>query len=140
VLPAPGDGDGGPEPVARDVTAPADNMGLQPLPFKYIGNSFSGKFHRPSCPFAKCISSRHLVLFARRKDATDQMFVTCRYCLPPSWTQVHATILSNTKKTVVLEHLPEHDKNDENFQKSIEPVKRGEDESESEESNRAKNK
>jgi len=122
-LPAPNHGDGGPEPVAREVTCPADNLGLQPLPFKYIGNSFSSKFHRPSCPFARCISSRHLVLFARRKDATDQKFVPCRYCLPPSWTQVHAIILSSTSRYVYSEHLPKPENSDENFQKSIEPAK-----------------
>jgi hypothetical protein len=66
--------------------------------FKYVGNSFSSKFHRPSCPFAKCISAWHLELFAQRHDATDQGYKPCRYCLPQSWTSVHAVLLNGGNK------------------------------------------
>lgn len=62
------------------------------LPVKYWGNSFSLKFHRPSCPFAKAMSAHHVMFFNFRKDAVDSGQVPCRYCLPPSWTSVHAAL------------------------------------------------
>src|SRR5579871_6046370 len=43
-------------------------------PFKYVGNTFSSKFHRPSCPFAKAINFHHLVFFEHRHDAIDRGF------------------------------------------------------------------
>lgn len=63
------------------------------LPVKYWGNSFSLKFHRPSCPFAKAMSAHHVMFFNFRKQAVDSGQVPCRYCLPPNWTTVRATIL-----------------------------------------------
>ena len=66
------------------------------IPYKYYGNIFSHKFHRPSCPFGMCISKRHLVLFHFRKDAIEAHFAPCKYCLPAVWWTVHGVIL--TKK------------------------------------------
>jgi Metal binding domain of Ada len=85
-------------PTATDK--PANDVGDEnqtPMPFKYVGNKFSSKFHRPSCPFAKAISSGHLIFFEHRHDAIDQGFQPCRYCLPPDWKTVHAVILPNVK-------------------------------------------
>ncbi len=65
----------------------------EPLPYKYYGNSFSHKFHRPSCPFGMCISKSHLVRFHFRKEAIEAHFVPCKYCLPPIWWSVHGVIL-----------------------------------------------
>jgi hypothetical protein len=65
----------------------------QQLPYKYYGNSFSHKFHKPSCPFGMCISKRHLVLFHFRKEAIEAHYAPCRYCLPPVWWTVHGVIL-----------------------------------------------
>jgi len=65
------------------------------VPFKYVGNQFSCIFHRPSCPFAQCISAHHLRFFPRRCNATDQGFKPCRYCLPPFWTTVQAVLIGN---------------------------------------------
>lgn len=62
------------------------------LPIKYWGNSFSLKFHRPSCPFAKAMSAHHVMFFNFRKQAVESGQVPCRYCLPPSWTVVRASI------------------------------------------------
>jgi Metal binding domain of Ada len=73
-----------------------------PPPFKYVGNTFSSKFHRPSCPFAKCMSSYHLVFFEHRHDATDRGFTPCKYCLPPDWKTVHAVILPAQKTSANL--------------------------------------
>jgi len=67
----------------------------QPDPFKYVGNTFSSKFHRPSCPFAKCISHRHLVFFGRRFNAVDAGYKPCQYCLPPDWKTVHLVVLGH---------------------------------------------
>jgi hypothetical protein len=65
------------------------------LPIKYLGNCFSGKFHRPSCKFGKAISASHVALFNFRWQAVQSGQVPCRYCLPPTWTSVKAVILSN---------------------------------------------
>lgn len=64
---------------------------------KYFGNSFSNKFHRPSCLFAKAISRRNLVLFQSRQQAIAAHFTPCRYCLPPVWLSVHGTIMSSDR-------------------------------------------
>ncbi|MBS1953082.1 MAG: hypothetical protein JST89_02790 [Cyanobacteria bacterium SZAS-4] len=62
------------------------------LPIKYWGNSFSLKFHRPSCPFAKAMSAHHVMFFNFRRQAIDSGQVPCRYCLPPNWTTVRASL------------------------------------------------
>lgn len=62
------------------------------LPVKYWGNSFSLKFHRPSCPFAKAMSAHHVMFFNFRRQAIDSGQVPCRYCLPPNWTTVRASL------------------------------------------------
>jgi hypothetical protein len=64
------------------------------IPYKYVGNLSSLKFHRPWCPFAKVMSPTKMSLFHFRKDAIAQGFSPCRYCLPPFWTTVRAKILS----------------------------------------------
>lgn len=61
--------------------------------YKYIGNSFSFKFHRPSCPFAKAMWRGHVLRFQYRKQAIDAGQKPCRYCLPPYWKSVGAKIL-----------------------------------------------
>lgn len=63
------------------------------LPYKYIGNSFSGKFHRPSCKFAKVMSVKHVCLFHFRRQAIDDGQIPCRYCLPPTWKTIKARLL-----------------------------------------------
>lgn len=68
------------------------------LPFKYVGNNSSSKFHRPSCAFAKCISHNHLVYFQRRFNAIDAGYLPCRYCLPPDWKSVHLVVLGHSGK------------------------------------------
>lgn len=70
-------------------TAPAAN-----LPVKYWGNSFSLKFHRPSCPFAQAMSANHVIFFNFRKEAVEAGQVPCRYCLPPTWNSVKAVLLN----------------------------------------------
>lgn len=67
------------------------------LPYKYIGNSFSGKFHRPSCKFAKVMSVKHVCLFHFRRQAIDDGQIPCRYCLPPTWKTVKARLLPGSR-------------------------------------------
>lgn len=69
------------------------------LPYKYVGNNFSAKFHRPCCPFAKIMNGRHAVLFHFRKEAILAGHHPCRYCLPPVWKSVKASILNPDAKT-----------------------------------------
>ncbi len=64
--------------------------------YKYTGNSFSMKFHRPSCPFAKAMWRCNVVRFPFRKDAIERGYKPCKYCLPQSWKSVGAKILRAT--------------------------------------------
>jgi hypothetical protein len=73
-------------PVAAIDSVRAES--LDNLPYKYVGNSFSLKFHRPSCPFAKAMSVRHVQLFHFRREAIAAGEKPCRYCLPPWWKSV----------------------------------------------------
>ncbi len=88
------------------------------LPYKYYGNSFSHKFHRPSCPFGEAISKRHLVLFHFRHEAIEAHYAPCRYCLPPVWCKVHGVLLQKTPKDIgsnspiIKEPIEENDNND----------------------------
>lgn len=68
------------------------------LPYKYYGNTFSMKFHRPSCPFAIAISRRHLVLFHFRREAIEAHFLPCRYCLPPVSLSVVGKIIDRSSQ------------------------------------------
>lgn len=63
------------------------------LPYKYVGNNFSAKFHRPSCPFAKAMNGHNAVLFHFRKEAIAAGHHPCRYCLPPVWKSVRCAII-----------------------------------------------
>lgn len=67
--------------------------------YKYVGNSFSFKFHRPSCPFARAMWRGHVVKFQYRKQAIDAGQKPCRYCLPPYWKSVGAKILRATPES-----------------------------------------
>ncbi|HEY9754916.1 MAG TPA: hypothetical protein V6C97_07145 [Oculatellaceae cyanobacterium] len=62
-------------------------------PVKYWGNSYSNKFHRPSCVFAKAMNARHVVFFHFRREAVAAGEVPCRYCLPPIVKRVQCKIL-----------------------------------------------
>jgi hypothetical protein len=79
-------------PVASGQNADAVPPAGNASPYKYVGNSFSHKFHRPSCPFAKQIWPARVQLFHFRKDAVAEGYSPCNYCLPAVWTSVHATI------------------------------------------------
>jgi hypothetical protein len=84
-----------PKPVETVPVLPASispTPTSETLPIKYWGNSFSLKFHRPSCPFAKAMSAHHVMFFNFRRQAVDSGQVPCRYCLPPNWTTVRASI------------------------------------------------
>ena len=69
------------------------------LPYKYVGNNFSLKFHRPSCLFAKAMAPDHIELFHFRKQAVDAGMQPCRYCLPANWTTVRATLLTRPRRS-----------------------------------------
>lgn len=71
-----------------------DGGRLESACVKYVGNSFSHKFHRPSCPFAKQIWPSRLKTFRFRQDAVDDDYTPCHYCLPRVWLTVHACIIS----------------------------------------------
>ncbi len=78
------------------VLSPAmaeDKTDEQPV-YKYTGNLFSLKFHRPSCKFARAMWREHVIRFQYRKQAVDAGQKPCRYCLPPDWKSVDSKIVS----------------------------------------------
>lgn len=76
----------------QNVSAPQQESNEQPI-YKYVGNLFSLKFHRPSCKFARVMWRQHVIRFQYRKQAIDAGQKPCRYCLPPNWKSVEAKIL-----------------------------------------------
>jgi len=85
-------------------------QGKQLLPYKYVGNSFSFKFHRPSCQFARAMSLDHVVLFHFRRDAVGAGHRPCRWCLPPAWRTVEAHVLPRSDSQDEGEPQAWHDK------------------------------
>lgn len=77
---------------------------VKDLPYKYVGNNYSGKFHKPSCPFAKVMNIGHVELFHFRIEAIKAGQRPCHYCLPQEWRSVRATILP--PKDNLLSPLP----------------------------------
>lgn len=64
------------------------------LPYKYLGNRQSLKFHRPRCPFAQIMSRSKRHNFHFRRQAIEAGYHPCRYCLPPYWTSVSVKLLN----------------------------------------------
>lgn len=62
--------------------------------FKYVGNCFSKKFHRPWCPFEQVMSANKAVFFRYRWHAIEAGFKPCRYCLPAVVKQVRCVLLN----------------------------------------------
>jgi hypothetical protein len=81
------------------LTAQAANGGsmMHGCAAKYVGNSYSHKFHRPGCPFAKQIWGDRIVEFQYRQQAVDDHYLPCQYCLPRVWLSVHACIICPVK-------------------------------------------
>lgn len=50
--------------------------------FSYIGNSYSGKFHKSTCYWCKKMKSSHRVKFKSRKQAINWSYVPCKVCKP----------------------------------------------------------
>lgn len=71
-------------------------------PFKYIGNRYSSKFHRPGCIFAKIMSPRKAVLLHYRRQAIEAGLKPCRWCLPATWTCVKAKLLPKGNLSIRL--------------------------------------
>jgi len=71
------------------------------LPIKYLGNCFSGKFHRPSCPFAKAMNARHVVFFHFRREAIERGQKPCRYCLPAVVKRLEGKLLPRGNREIV---------------------------------------
>jgi methylphosphotriester-DNA--protein-cysteine methyltransferase len=50
--------------------------------FKYIGSSFSMKYHRPQCEWAQKISKHNRVTFKGGKEAVAAGYAPCKVCRP----------------------------------------------------------
>ena len=66
------------------------------LPFKYTGNKYSHKFHRPRCPFCRAMAPSKRLAFHFRCQAIAAGYAPCKYCLPARWTTVQAAIHINS--------------------------------------------
>jgi len=61
--------------------------------YKYIGNKFSNKFHRPWCPFEKAMNAHNALFFHFRHNAIAAGFKPCQYCLPLVVKRVRCVLL-----------------------------------------------
>jgi methylphosphotriester-DNA--protein-cysteine methyltransferase len=66
------------------------------LPYKYVGNSFTHIFHRPSCEFAHRIWHTRVELFHFRREAIEASYKPCNWCLPKTWTTLRGKVLQMT--------------------------------------------
>jgi len=57
------------------------NTGLSPN-VKYVASVERGKFHKPSCEWAKRIKSENLITFATREEAIQKGYIPCKVCRP----------------------------------------------------------
>ncbi len=79
---------------AAVASAAAAETLLEPLPVKYVGNSYSLKFHRPSCPFAQVMYRRRRLDFRFRHEAIERGFSPCCWCLPKRWKHLEGRLLT----------------------------------------------
>jgi len=82
------------DPIGSSGTSMLSGSEVVNLPVKYIGNSESRKFHRPSCPYACIMAHSKRVRFYYRRQAVACGHIPCRYCLPPVWKVVRARLQS----------------------------------------------
>ena len=68
------------------------------LPYKYFGNNFSGKFHRPWCPYSQAMNVNHVVPFNFRWQAIKSGYSPCNFCLPQQWKSVHCVLLKQSSR------------------------------------------
>lgn len=113
VPPAQSDPEEEPEPVSDASSSSTQSDSNQDdrkivKPQKYVGNSFSLKFHKPSCPFARVMRKSRRVAFTFRKAAVDAGQRPCKYCLPPWWLSVEAKILNYDRHQTRRETLPQN--------------------------------
>lgn len=50
--------------------------------YSYVGNSYSGKFHKSTCYWCKKMKHSHRVKFKSRKQAINWHYVPCKVCKP----------------------------------------------------------
>jgi hypothetical protein len=86
------DNDADTEPQANVVNSQSSSQ----LPYKYVGNRYTHKFHRLSCPFAQAMANYNVEYFHFRKEAIEHGDKPCHWCLPPWWKSVSATIVGTT--------------------------------------------
>ena len=88
--------------VTKSSLSLTDDKGNVALgPYKYWGNCFSLKFHRPSCPFARAMNPSRVEFFRFRFQAIAKGEVPCRYCLPPVVTRVSGVLLNLKEKSAL---------------------------------------
>ena len=49
---------------------------------KYLGNSYTLKFHYPDCQWAEKISESNLIEFKSRQEAVNNGYDPCKVCKP----------------------------------------------------------
>lgn len=68
-------------PTSIPMSQPPTAMPTQTEAY-YIGNSRTGKFHRPGCQWAQKISPQNRVIFQSRDQAVAQGYIPCKVCSP----------------------------------------------------------
>ncbi|MBK9142887.1 MAG: hypothetical protein IPM23_10360 [Candidatus Melainabacteria bacterium] len=65
--------------------------------YKFVGNAFSGKFHKPGCEFAAKMDASRVVFFKTREEAEKAGQKPCNWCLPGWLKNVRGQVVSPGK-------------------------------------------
>lgn len=69
--------------------------------YQFIGNSFSRKYHKADCEFAKKINPAHVVFFTNSAQADNSGSKPCNWCLPVWSKDVHGSVLKKPESRIV---------------------------------------
>lgn len=62
--------------------------------YKFVGNTFSRKFHKPGCEFAAKMDASRVVFFKTREEAEKAGQKPCNWCLPGWLKDVRGQVLN----------------------------------------------
>lgn len=54
--------------------------------YRFVGNTYSKKFHKPQCEFTRKMNVKHVILIESKKIAESKSYKECNWCMP-KWTK-----------------------------------------------------
>ncbi|MCA9805011.1 MAG: hypothetical protein KC777_23740 [Cyanobacteria bacterium HKST-UBA02] len=67
--------------------------------YKFVGNTFSHKFHKPGCEFAAKMDASRVVFFKTREEAEKAGQKPCNWCLPGWLKNVRGQVLKGAPES-----------------------------------------